>query len=477
MSVNRRLWLREEKLVFLPFFAYQFFRTCFFIYAVDKLFFLSNGINLFQIAILVSLWSGMCLVLEIPVAILSDRWNRRYMLMLSGLFYSLSFLVWYRYATFEGICLGYFLNALGCTFGGTMQSYLYDMLVRYHKTHMFEQLWGYGYACNSLGFAVALGLGGIFSEFSYTLPLAGSIFSGVLTLLCGFLLPDIEKQPPAADVSAWKFLKNSVQSAFSHPAILNAFLFTAVVRSSYAVVGEYWSVYFNSVGMPNVFIGILMAVSTTLGGFASLLAYRLKKSASKTVNLFSFFIGTVMLLAGFAKSWIIVAAVLFSLEIAICVATILVDGIIQQNVVKERRATVCSIHALFQDMDLLSGIIFGYLLHEFGISFGYGFLGIFVLAVAFLQWLVLKKSKIPFSIKTLSSKATGVFGVPLFLQYRSAKSFSACSCSGMMTCKNAAAHVVLRRGCIGSANANSKSNIVFWQDWATNIWSFPRGDR
>jgi MFS family permease len=382
--------LREEKLVILLFFAYQFFRTCFFIYAVDKLFFLRNGITLFQIAILVSLWSGMCLLLGIPAGILADRWNRRYMLILSGLFYSLAFLVWYKCPTFAGICLGYLFNSLGCTFGA-MQSYLYDMLAHYQKTHMFEQIWGWGYAWNAMGFAVALGFGGILSEFSYTLPLIGSIFSGVLMLLIGFLLPDFAKLSPVADdAGMWKFLKNSVRSAFSQTAILNAFLFTAVVRSSYAVLDEYWSVYFNVLGISNALIGILMAAASALGGLASLFAYRLKTSAWKTVNIFSVFIGTVVLLAGFAKSWVMVVAFL-SLEMAICVTVILVDGIIQKNVAKEGRATICSINALCQDVQLISGIIFGYLLQEFGISFGYGFLGIFVLSFSFLQCFVPKK--------------------------------------------------------------------------------------
>jgi len=303
-------------------------------------------------------------------------------------------MIWYQYPTFVGIAGGYFFYALAYSLvSGTLQAYLYDMLMAYNKVHLFELIWGKGITCNGLGFAFGWILGGIGSEYSYNLVLAASVLSGLLATLVALFLPNVARHYRTDEPNVLKFLHATVGYAFSHPLILNAFLFTAVVRSSYIVIDEYWSVYFAWLGIPNAVFGILMSVATALGGCASLLAYRFKDYGWKAIHILGIFTGVVLILAGFLKCWLILVCML-SLEMIICVTGILVDGIIQRNVTASQRTTVASVNSLLQESALITGLVFGYLVDGLDISRGYVFLGSFVLLFFFVEYVVQKLGSI-----------------------------------------------------------------------------------
>lgn len=76
------------------YYLHQFLFDFILIYAVEKIFFSSLGLNFAQIGLLLFLWSAMTLTLEVPTGILADRWSRRKMLILSGIFFSICYFIW-----------------------------------------------------------------------------------------------------------------------------------------------------------------------------------------------------------------------------------------------------------------------------------------------------------------------------------------------------------------------------------------------
>jgi hypothetical protein len=55
----------------------RFFHHLNLFWAVDKLFFKSNGINPFQLSVLLAIWAGYVLIFEVPSGAIADRWSRR----------------------------------------------------------------------------------------------------------------------------------------------------------------------------------------------------------------------------------------------------------------------------------------------------------------------------------------------------------------------------------------------------------------
>ena len=125
------------------FYVFQFFFEFILIWAVDKLFFLYRGLELYHIAILLACWSGFSILLEVPTGALADKWNRKNMLALSGIFCLLCFISWFFSSSFCSFLLGFFfLTVYGAFVSGTLQAYVYDFLKLNSRLHACQtQLW------------------------------------------------------------------------------------------------------------------------------------------------------------------------------------------------------------------------------------------------------------------------------------------------------------------------------------------------
>ncbi|HEY93465.1 MAG TPA: MFS transporter, partial [Dehalococcoidia bacterium] len=148
---------------------------------------LSRNISIQEIAILVAIWSGLTVLLEVPTGALADRWSRKYTLVLSGLCCSLCYITWIFSSSFWLFALGLIFRTLGGIFeSGTVQAYTFDFLKRHGKKDDFEKIWGRCIALRVIGTAIALALGGFLSEISYTLVLVFSALSPLVIMFVAF---------------------------------------------------------------------------------------------------------------------------------------------------------------------------------------------------------------------------------------------------------------------------------------------------
>ena len=361
------------------FYLYQFLHDFILIYAVDKLFFAQNGLNITNISVLLSIWAVTSLVLEVPTGVLADRWNRKYMLILGGLFYAICYSIWLANPTFIGFLIGFIFRSLASTFSsGTLQAYIYDFLFEHKKQNLFERVWGKGRAFNLAGLSLGWVFGGIVSEHSYWWVLALSSVAGILSSSIVLFFPNTKNHIAIEESSPFAFLGKSLRYAFTHPALINAFLFTAIVNSSYQVLDEYWSTYFHWLGIPNHAFGILVAVASICGGLAGMFAHNLKKSSRSTLYKATLFMSTVLLAATFFKSYIVVIFLL-SFEVVVSITSVLIEGIIQKNANNHQRATLSSVNSMLKEVAVITGLIFGSVADKYGIQYGYGFFGLFIL--------------------------------------------------------------------------------------------------
>ncbi|MBI3336357.1 MFS transporter [Candidatus Peregrinibacteria bacterium] len=370
------------------FYTYQFLHDFILIYAVDKLFFVQNGISLTQVATLLSIWAAASFLLEIPTGVLADKWNRRSMLILGSLFYAVCYSIWLLYPTFEWFLIGFIFRSLASTFSsGTLQAYTYDFLTIHKRQDLFEQIWGRGRAFNLAGLALGWVFGGIVSEYSYWWVLVLSAGAGVATTIAAFFFPNIQKQVPLNEPNPFHFLREGLAYAFTHRVILNVFLYTAIVRSSYAVIDEYWPILFQQYGMPNTVLGISVAVASLCGGFAGTNAHRFKKQPWNILNQATLYMSVVLIATAFVKSAFIIIFLL-TFEVVLGVTSVLAEGVIQRNVAQHQRATMASVNAMFVEVAIVTGLMFGFISDKVGIQYGYGFFGIFILMYLVAQYFV-----------------------------------------------------------------------------------------
>lgn len=76
------------------FYAYAFFNACILIYPLYAVMFADKGLNPSQISLLFIVWSATAFVLEVPSGAIADKFSRKRVLIIAGVFQAAAFADW-----------------------------------------------------------------------------------------------------------------------------------------------------------------------------------------------------------------------------------------------------------------------------------------------------------------------------------------------------------------------------------------------
>lgn len=221
-------------------YIFNFFCEFIFIYAVDKLFFLYRGLDLAQIAVLIAVTSALVILLEVPTGAAADRWNRKYILIISVLLRCAGFVVWIFSRNLLVFILGTVLLIAGFTLeSGTLQAYVYDFLTMKEKEDDFEKYWGRGFALRLIGISVALAIGGYLSTISYELIVGLSAGIPLLAIGTVFLLPNVVRIRTKDNPGYLTVLTTGTRKALSNRLLLRVFLYSGIILAGYGIMDQY----------------------------------------------------------------------------------------------------------------------------------------------------------------------------------------------------------------------------------------------
>lgn len=97
-------------------YIYKFISQCLPIYAFYTILFIQRGQSITNIATLLALWSAFTIIFEIPSGVLSDRWNRRNMIVLSAILQGICFVIWFFSHTFFMFAIGFVFWSMAIAF-------------------------------------------------------------------------------------------------------------------------------------------------------------------------------------------------------------------------------------------------------------------------------------------------------------------------------------------------------------------------
>lgn len=372
------------------FYVFQFFWEFILIYAVDKLFFLYRGLELYKIAILITCWSMLVMLLQIPTGVMADRWSRKNMLVLAGLFISCGYVTWLFSSTFWLFLLGFVFISLGGTFvSGTLEAYIVDFLKQKEKEEEFEKLWGRGYAVRHIGIAVALALGGVASTHSYELVVFLSALSPLITVGVALLLPQVKPVTSAEVKGYFSFLKGGIKRAFSSAVLVRVFLYSGVVYAALGVLEEYDQVLLSSwLDLSNSFIGVWLAIGVGISSISAFFAYRFRYMGWKVLYTVAIISGVLLIIMASFQS-LFLLGILVLLYAFSALMSVLIQGMIQREINSDERATITSVCSLVMEASaIVLGLSFGFVANRFGIQVGYGFYGMAILVYLFGHFMV-----------------------------------------------------------------------------------------
>lgn len=382
---------------------YCFFDASKLINVIFVLLFAHNGINPFQISILISIWSATQLLLEVPLGTVADKYPRRNLLIIALLVQAIGFALWLKggfifYAL--GFVLWGFKNAL---VSGTQEALVYDELKTYGEESHYEQINGKLESAFWMGIAVSAILGGFVATISYNLVIIASIIAILSAIIVLFTIKPVKPFQSTGEIKYIDVLKEAVKEIKRNSTLWRIIVFFCLIFATYGAADEYWALIYQALNLPVSIIGIFVAMGY---GFFTLAGWTLPLFNNGRIYIKEHYLflisATIFIIAGLLKSYISVPLIFLGMYV-FKIAHLKFDAKFQHAIKSNQRATISSLKSfVFEIVYLGFVLIYGFISSKIGVTST-----MYVLGILLVVWLVIFKVFFPKALqKILSLKNT-----------------------------------------------------------------------
>lgn len=342
------------------------------IYPIYLLFFESMGLSASEISLLLAIWSGSCVILEVPTGILADHWSRKNLLIIGSISKALCYVLWLFSDGFALVAMGFVLWGLSEAFcSGSEEALLFDNLKHEGKYQEFDEVYGKGQFYFNIGVAIS-GLSGGFLAMAFGMQfvLKASI---ITTLICACISAGFkEVNLYTADANSLKTLKESAAFCVKSKGLLVMIILSVTVIITAGILDEYDPLIAKGYGLNLGFIGIWGCLRYLLEAMGGRIAYKLKAILYKlrirdtftSIWVLCLIAGILLGLSGWIHSIILIP--LYGLfYLLMSSAAVLHEDYIQQQIVDQGRSTVHSLISLMNNLyailsfGILSAVLLG----------------------------------------------------------------------------------------------------------------------
>lgn len=249
--------------------AYAFLFDAMLAYAVYTALFELEGLTVAEIGILLAFWSASAIVLELPSGALSDRFDRRLLLVAAPLAKALTFVCWgLAQGDFWLYGLGFLFWSIGQSlYSGTGEALLYEHMDAAGRADEYDRALGRAAAAEAAGIGTGTLLGGFVALAGMDWTLWLSIPPLLACAIVALRLADIRRGPAAADEEADRapstaYLDHFRQAfaEFRGQADLRAIaLYIALGMITFEILEEFDQLYYLAVGLPVWLWGVVGA--------------------------------------------------------------------------------------------------------------------------------------------------------------------------------------------------------------------------
>ncbi|MFW6041273.1 MAG: MFS transporter [Thermoplasmatota archaeon] len=226
--------------------AYGFLKNLRFFEPFLYLFFLANGLNFFQIGILISIREVSTLLLEIPTGIVADLTGRRKAMATAFGSYICSFIVFYYYSSFLLFIPAMLLFAMGETFrSGTHKSMIMQHLDEEDMSEKKVEYYGKTRSASRLGSALSAVLAGVIVYYfqSYNIIFLTTTVPYTFAFFLMLTYPkELDGEPSGASIkSIIEHLKNSFNQLVNYPGLRKMLINASIYDSFFKISKDYLS--------------------------------------------------------------------------------------------------------------------------------------------------------------------------------------------------------------------------------------------
>ncbi len=295
-------------------------------------------------------------VFEVPSGYFSDRFGRRKTLLISGVSFICSYLIFLFSAGFFGLACGQILLALGIAMmSGTDSAFLYDSLATLNRDEEYADHEARGQKFGFIALSVACLLGGVLGSWNLHLPYVLSLIGAVWMVWLGWRFIEPERSG-SVSLETGSFIQAVISSLsyLKNPILCWLFGVMVLMYCLEHVAYEFYQPYikllqldwWNNNSAPLV-SGIVIATSMFGGALGAMYSVQLRDKIGIKALLFLAFGIQLAIIAGlsFLLGLVMLGLVIFrNFPMAMIHAP--VNAMIAPRVSSELRATYLSIQSL-----------------------------------------------------------------------------------------------------------------------------------
>lgn len=366
-------------------------------YAIYTALFELKGLSNTQIAALIAFWSATAVVLEVPSGALSDRFDRRWLLVIAPLAKLLTFVCWgIADGNFWLYGLGFLFWSIGSAlYSGTGEALLYEHLEVHGDAVHYDVALGRASAAESLGIGAAVLLGGFVAASNMTLTVWLSIPPLLAAAMVAVRMRDVRRDGAAvssdeehADDGALSYFDHLREAfnEFTHNADLRAVtLYISAGLILFEILEEFDQLFYLLVQLPIWLFGVVGAAALGCSALASVHAHRVAHLPALAWQL-PLLGGALMVVAGMgtAPAWVVVLELAYILVVP---AAVLAEARFQALMDGGSRATTTSMLVVLQNVfGIAVTLMFGWLADLVGVGPAYAWMGLTMIPLALWAW-------------------------------------------------------------------------------------------
>lgn len=226
--------------------AYGFLKNLKFFEPFLYLFFWANGLNFFQIGVLIAIREALTLILEIPTGVIADISGRRKAMSIAFGSYISSFVIFYHFSSFTIFILAMVFFAMGETFrSGTHKAMIMQHLDQENMSDKKVEYYGLTRSASRLGSALSAVLAGIIVYFfqSYNIIFLVTIIPYSMAFVLMLTYPrELDGTPSGATLrNAWDHVKASYRQLIDYPYLRRMLANASIYDSFFKISKDYLS--------------------------------------------------------------------------------------------------------------------------------------------------------------------------------------------------------------------------------------------
>ncbi len=345
----------------------RFFDSFILIGVLFSLFFSQQGLDPFQISILISIWSLTTILTEVPFGVLADTYFRRNLLIIGLMLRAIGFGFWIM-GGFVNFAIGFVLWGLKNTLtSGTLEGLVYDELSYYKKEGEYEVVNGKMSAFFSLGLFLSAIFGGVVAHFSFQLVIIASIAASLLAALILSTIKSVKSVESTGEVNYWSTLSHAMREIRSSKNIIYVISFICIIFAAFGAMDEYWALVYAKLNLSESTVGILVALVYGIGSVAGY-SIKLFNKAPKYLGYVLIATGAIFyLIFGLTRSVVLLPIVFFGIYL-FQIASIKLEAELQHHITSHQRSTISSIKSLLFELVYMGYVLlFGFVGSQYGI--------------------------------------------------------------------------------------------------------------